>query len=69
MTNKVSLDRDQAGSPEQDINCAFDAALAEGRHPFLDALMARPSERKSITDLASESIDFRRGICFTLSEI
>jgi len=69
MTDKVSLDRDQAGSPEQDINCAFDAALPEERHPFLDALMARPSERKSITDPTSESIDFRRWICATLSEI
>jgi hypothetical protein len=69
MTHTVSLDRDQAGSPEPEINCPFDAALVEGSHLFFDAMMARPSERRATTDPASGLIDFGRGICSPLSEI
>jgi len=69
MTNIVSINRDQAGSPEQDINCAFDAALAEGRHLFLDAMMVRPSERRATKEPSTQPIDFGRGICSILSEI
>jgi len=69
MTNKVSLDRDQAGSPDQEIIFAFDAALAGGRHLFLDATMASSSERRATIDPASGLIDFGRGICSPLSEI
>ena len=68
MTNIVSLDRDQAGSPEQEINCAFDAALAEGRYLFSDAMMARLSKRRAAKDPAAEPIDLSRGLCL-LSEI
>jgi len=68
MTDKVSLDRDQAGSPDQEIICAFDAALAGGRHLFLDATMASSSEIRATEDSANEPIDFGRGIC-PLSEI
>ena len=69
MTDKVSLDRDQAESPEQEIKCAFDAALVEGSHLFLNALMAMPSERRAIRDSAAEPIDFGRWSCSHLSEI